>query len=645
MQEPAKAVGDITLVLIDTSAHLLTHNAIHHSILRFSMREVLIFTDRPESWPNYRTVSITPLRTFDEAQNVLLGSLALHLRTQACLVAAFDAFVSDGSQFDPQWLAFDFIGTHTQDGGATRPGLSLRSKRYIEALATRLGERHPGETEHVFAERMRLAHPDDWRTIKIADAAATRRFVASHGAGLSSVFGFQGIGYLPLMYQDDPAFLIDNLPADVIAHESAALWASIEHIPDAARETFSALLEARGHSRPSTATPARAPDENIELYRHMIHMGHERSADWNAFDPGATPEPEQRVIAYYLPQFHPIAENDENWGKGFTEWRNVSRALPLFRGHYQPRHPADLGHYDLRTPGVMEEQAALARHYGIGGWAFYYYWFNRKKVLQMPVERLRATPGIDMPFCLFWANENWTRSWDGMQSSVLLEQKHSPEDDLAFIEEVASYFDDRRYIRFEGRPVLMMYRPQLLPDPRATTERWREWCVRRGHGNPYLIATQAYGLQSPVAFGFDAAAEFPPHQGTAFKLEEFVAYDVSRARFGAERPVVCIDYGSAVRAWSQSTASSPDKIFKCVFPMWDNSARRVSSTPTIFTGSTPALYRQWLEYCLRDAAPGDFVFINAWNEWAEGAYLEPDLHYGHAYLEATRSAIISAQLG
>ncbi|MFM2089989.1 MAG: hypothetical protein RLZZ127_478 [Planctomycetota bacterium] len=218
-----------------------------------------------------------------------------------------------------------------------------------------------------------------------------------------------------------------------------------------------------------------------------------------------------RAIAFYLPQFHPIPENDRWWGEGFTEWSNVTRARPLYQGHLQPHLPADLGFYDLRLPEIMERQAALAREHGIHGFCYYFYWFAGKRLLEQPIERMLASGKPDMPFCLCWANENWSRRWDGSEHELLMHQEHTLANDVAFIHAVIPYLKDPRYIRVHGAPILVVYRVSLFKDPLHTATEWRRICAEHGIPDIHLCMAETFGDHTPARYGFDSALEFPPH--------------------------------------------------------------------------------------------------------------------------------------
>ncbi len=343
-----------------------------------------------------------------------------------------------------------------------------------------------------------------------------------------------------------------------------------------------------------------------------------------------------RAIAFYLPQFHPIPENDEWWGKGFTEWTNVSKAIPQFEGHYQPHLPGELGFYDLRLPQVQRRQVELARKYGLSGFCYHYYWFAGRRLLEQPLEQMLKDPGIDFPFCICWANENWTRRWDGSEHEILMAQEHTPETDYAMIEDLAPIFRDPRYIHIRGRPILVVYRASLLPEPAQTARRWRLRCRELGLPEPYLVAAQSFGITDPTPFGFDAAVEFPPHNVQAHDItgQVTVLNPEYRGRVFSYPGLV-----SGITSTSELRERAPYRRYRCVMPGWDNEPRKPGQGH-VFAGASPRLYREWLDHVCREAAEIEeederLVFINAWNEWGEGAHLEPDRRHGFGYLKVT----------
>ncbi|MGC9270947.1 glycoside hydrolase family 99-like domain-containing protein [Acidiphilium sp.] len=344
------------------------------------------------------------------------------------------------------------------------------------------------------------------------------------------------------------------------------------------------------------------------------------------------------LLAYYLPQFHPIPENDAWWGSGFTDWANLARATPRFAGHYQPRVPRDLGYYSLDDPATLPRQIDMARAAGIAGFIFYYYWFNRRRLLERPLERLLADPSLDTRFCLMWANENWTRRWDGQEREILLAQDYEPEDDAALIDDFARHFADPRYIRLEGRPLLMIYRAALIPDGQATIARWRALFAERHNENPLMFMAQSFHDYDPTRHGLDGAIEFPPHKLVVNAPKLNAGLDVFDPEFTSD--VFRYDDIAAI------SLAEPDPAYpliRTIVPGWDNDARREGKGGVILQDATPDAYQTWLASLIdrarrRPVFGEAIVCINAWNEWAEGAYLEPDLHFGGAFLNATGRA-------
>jgi lipopolysaccharide biosynthesis protein len=366
---------------------------------------------------------------------------------------------------------------------------------------------------------------------------------------------------------------------------------------------------------------------------HSPHYGARRAK------PPPTERCTVRLIAYYLPQYHPIPENDQWWGTGYTEWRNVARAFPVFAGHYQPRLPGELGFYDLRTPDIMRQQIKLAKLHGISAFCFHFYWFGGKRLLELPIENFLLNTDLDFEFCLCWANENWTRRWDGAENDILIAQSHSIEDDIAFIRYLNRYFDDPRYLRIHGKPVLTVYRPDILPDAKAMVTRWRTEAKRAGLPGLFLIATNSFGFRRYDEYGFDALSEFPPHATWSAQDHNLVLLHPDyRGKVYSYAGIF-----ESVKATRKGGDSTPRQtVFPGVMPCWDNTPRRPLDG-NVFHGSTPAIFYKWLTHSIarakRNAEDERMVFINAWNEWSEGAYLEPDQWLGYGYLAACAAAI------
>lgn len=357
----------------------------------------------------------------------------------------------------------------------------------------------------------------------------------------------------------------------------------------------------------------------------------ERSYEYQEGDP--------KIIAYYLTQFHPDPHNEEWWGRGTTEWDNVIRAVPQFEDHYQPRLPGELGCYDLRIKENMQRQIEIAKMYGIYGFSFYYYWFDGERLLEKPLEDFLANKDLEFPFSLCWANENWTRRFDGTNEAILMKQSSKLSSYKNVIEDIARFLDDERYIKVNGKKLLTVYRPSLMPDAQAVLAYWRDYCRSKGLGELYIIAVKENTVETDwLAKGFDAVSEF--HPGTLYQNCKNITRDLQYIRrdFAGE----VFSYEDIVKN-KKYFRYNYAKLYRAIMPMWDNTARR-NHKGMIFQGSTPKLYKKWLKDIIQEQKERDdlddrLLFVNAWNEWGEGAYLEPDKKYGYAYLNATREAI------
>ena len=375
--------------------------------------------------------------------------------------------------------------------------------------------------------------------------------------------------------------------------------------------------------------------------REALQDSHQKNelSNLDYFDAGIEKSKSKtRLIAFYLPQFHPIPENDNAWGKGFTEWTNVGKSQPFFEDQYQPRLPGDLGYYDLRVPEVMEQQAELATSYGIHGFCYYYYWFNGKRPLYKPIELMLNNPKVKMPFCFCWANENWTKRWDGMEKEVIIPQSHNHKDDLDFIRSLFDAFADPRYIRVDNKPLLIIYRTDLFPNPAFTAELWRNEVRKAGFDDLYLVRCESNdSYTTPNQIGYDASYEVP----TFILPDELKLDNLESLKLKPEFNGRIFDYSKIVDFYCNR---EPVDYKRYPDPMlaWDNTPRH-GNRATIFHNVTPELYERWLNYSYKDvekrfSGEERLIFVNAWNEWAEGSYLEPDRKFGLSFLEATARA-------
>ncbi|MGB5811550.1 MAG: glycoside hydrolase family 99-like domain-containing protein [Polyangiales bacterium] len=387
--------------------------------------------------------------------------------------------------------------------------------------------------------------------------------------------------------------------------------------------------------------------------------------------------PSARAIAFYLPQFHPIPENSEWWGEGFTEWTNVRRATPLFADHYQPRIPTELGYYDLRSPETREAQADLARSHGIEGFCYWHYWFAGRRLLEGPFQEVQSSGRPDFPFCLAWANHSWTAAWVGRPWEMLIDQTYPGRDDhTAHFRALMDAFSDDRYINVDGKPLFVVFRPDKLPDPRRFTDCWRELAHDAGFKGLHLLGILNADVD-PRALGFDGGI----HKGIGHLLS-FLPDEKRRrmerrrrAKVLLERPRIADFHQAIARAGRPSSGAVVEALHDllserlllpsvatyrelvesaegqlrlrddhspCVVPNWDDTPR-IGRWGSVIHESSPALFASHLRHALQliEQRPREhrLVFLKSWNEWAEGNYLEPDERHGRGYLEAVQREI------
>lgn len=375
-----------------------------------------------------------------------------------------------------------------------------------------------------------------------------------------------------------------------------------------------------------------------------LPFGFQKSAAFEEFVEKGLTDSSLNVVAFYLPQFHPTSENNIHWGAGFTEWNNVTRATVEFTDHYQPRVPRDLGYYDLRIKEIQKAQARAAQAAGVGAFCYYYYWFDGDRPLMLPIDNHVDDDGISLPFCLCFANENWTKKWDGLDGEVIFKQTYGKEFAHRFWKDIEIYIKSPKYLRDKsGRPYLLVYRPSLIPNFQQVAETWEDLALKAGFPGLKIIASSAFeDIENPTA-GVSSMYEFPP-------LNNYIY-----SQFGKNSPMQYVhgkltDSKTRVHDYRQFIIgerllkSSPSSLSPGVMPDWDNVARRPYRGDA-FIHSTPAVFEEWVSRAARRALSSTekLLFVNAWNEWAEGAYLDPDQRYGWAYLNALSRGIKKSQ--
>jgi hypothetical protein len=357
-----------------------------------------------------------------------------------------------------------------------------------------------------------------------------------------------------------------------------------------------------------------------------------------------------RIIAFYLPQFHPIPENDEWWGKGFTEWTNVAKAKPLFKGHYQPRLPADLGFYDLRVPETRKLQAEMAREYGIEGFAYWHYWFSGKRILERPFNEILKSGEPDFPFCLAWANESWSGIWHGLSDKILIKQEYPGQEDYTnHFYSILDALKDPRYIKIEGKPVFYVLNPYKIPDCKDFIALWNKLAQENGLDGIYFIAPAFYPEQESQElndYGFNAINSYRLKEAFSKMRQRTIIERIHRKltraiKLNNKVNFEVYDYKEFIKNFVTNGDQNP-LFFPTIYPSWDNSPRS-GTRALIIESSTPETFKIHVRSVLINTKDKPFdkrvIFLKSWNEWAEGNYVEPDSKYGLEYLKSLKSEI------
>lgn len=384
--------------------------------------------------------------------------------------------------------------------------------------------------------------------------------------------------------------------------------------------------------------------DKLEYVKYIENQVLKESDEFVAFDENAfcRKNDDTKTIAWYLPQFHQIEINNKFHGQGFTEWTNTTRAMPLFTGHYQPHIPYDVGYYDLLNLDTFKRQIYLAKQYGIYGFCMHYYWFSGKRIMEKPLELLLEHKELDMPFCFNWATENWTSLWDAGNNSIMYEQKFSVQETEGFMEDILPYMKDSRYIKIDEKPVLVLYRVNqfLQRDVIEVISSFRKKAKQAGFPDLYIMISNAGGFMDDVtAWGADAIVEFPPHY-----VSHMTSYYVPSGYVNPHFSGRILDATGFVEQKKYMFSHQNKKYFRSALASWDNTARKALSGACIMCGLTPQTFKQWLKDIIAESKKihsdsENIVFLNSWNEWAEGSHLEPDMKYGYAWLQACKEAL------